>query len=127
MRLIHQLFCSSFRLRHWLNLWKRFRDGNLLFPDNIPIRFYHLLFPVYTGSRLLAALCTGIFAGAGYALIYTRNSSTGGGILADQGRVPGFQEHQFPGKRVAVILEEQAVPDEENVAALGTAGFQLIK
>ena len=50
-----------------------------------------------------------------------------GGILADQGRVPGFQEHQFPGKRVAVILEEQAVPDEENVAALGTAGFQLIK
>lgn len=36
------------------------------------------LFPVYTGSRLLAALCTGIFSGAGYALIYTRNSSTGG-------------------------------------------------
>ncbi|KAI4452735.1 hypothetical protein C823_007320 [Eubacterium plexicaudatum ASF492] len=36
------------------------------------------LFPVYEGSRLLAALCTGVFGGIGYALIYTRNSSTGG-------------------------------------------------
>lgn len=36
------------------------------------------LFPVYTGDRLLAALCTGIFGGIGYALIYTKNSSTGG-------------------------------------------------
>lgn len=36
------------------------------------------LFPVYEGSRLLAALCTGIFGGLGYALIYIQNSSTGG-------------------------------------------------
>ena len=36
------------------------------------------LLPVYEGSRLLAALCTGIFGGLGYALIYTQNSSTGG-------------------------------------------------
>ena len=36
------------------------------------------LFPVYGGSRLLAALCTGIFGGLGYAVIYIRNSSTGG-------------------------------------------------
>ena len=36
------------------------------------------LFPVYGGSRLLAALCTGIFGGLGYALIYIQNSSTGG-------------------------------------------------
>lgn len=36
------------------------------------------LLPVYTGSRLLAALCTGIFGGLGYALIYIQNSSTGG-------------------------------------------------
>lgn len=34
--------------------------------------------PVYTGERLLAALCTGVFAGIGYALIYMQNSSTGG-------------------------------------------------
>ena len=36
------------------------------------------LFPVYEGERLLAALCTGIFAGLGYAIVYMQNSSTGG-------------------------------------------------
>lgn len=36
------------------------------------------LFPVYTGDRLLAAVCTGVLSGLGYALIYMRNSSTGG-------------------------------------------------
>ena len=36
------------------------------------------LFPVYEGDRLLAALCTGVFAGFGYAVIYMQNSSTGG-------------------------------------------------
>ncbi|MEG0541338.1 MAG: YitT family protein, partial [Angelakisella sp.] len=36
------------------------------------------LFPVYEGDRMLAAICTGIFAGFGYALVYMRNSSTGG-------------------------------------------------
>lgn len=36
------------------------------------------MFPFYKGSRLLAALCTGVLAGIGYALIYIQNSSTGG-------------------------------------------------
>ena len=36
------------------------------------------LFPVYEGDRLLAAICTGVLAGLGYALIYMRDSSTGG-------------------------------------------------
>ena len=36
------------------------------------------LFPVYTGDRLLAALCTGVIGGVGYAIIYMQNSSTGG-------------------------------------------------
>ncbi len=36
------------------------------------------LFPVYSGDRLLAALCCGVLAGAGYALIFMRDSSTGG-------------------------------------------------
>ncbi len=35
-------------------------------------------FPVYSGSRLLAALCAGVFMGIGYALIYMQGSSTGG-------------------------------------------------
>lgn len=36
------------------------------------------LFPFYNGSRLLAALVTGVVGGIGYAIIYTRGSSTGG-------------------------------------------------
>lgn len=36
------------------------------------------LLPLYSGDRMLAALCTGVIGGLGYALIYVRNSSTGG-------------------------------------------------
>ena len=36
------------------------------------------LLPVYQGDRLLAAICTGIFCGIGYALMYMHNSSNGG-------------------------------------------------
>lgn len=36
------------------------------------------LFPVYNGSRLLAALCMGVLCGIGYAMIFMRGSSTGG-------------------------------------------------
>lgn len=36
------------------------------------------LLPQYAGDRLLAAICTGLFAGLGYAIIYMNNSSTGG-------------------------------------------------
>lgn len=36
------------------------------------------LLPVYEGDKLLAAICTGVLSGLGYALIYMRNSSTGG-------------------------------------------------
>ena len=46
--------------------------------SSLMIDFVAPLFPVYTGDRLLAALCTGVFGGIGYALIYSKNSSTGG-------------------------------------------------
>lgn len=36
------------------------------------------LLPSYQGSRLLAAICTGVIAGYGYALIFMQGSSTGG-------------------------------------------------
>lgn len=46
--------------------------------SSVIIDYVAPLFPVYTGDRLLAALCTGVFAGLGYAVIYMQNSSTGG-------------------------------------------------
>ena len=36
------------------------------------------LLPLYQGSRLLAAISTGVLGGIGYALIYMQGSSTGG-------------------------------------------------
>lgn len=36
------------------------------------------LFPTYSGDLMLAAICTGIFSGLGYAMIFSNNSSTGG-------------------------------------------------
>lgn len=36
------------------------------------------LIPVYTGDRLLAAVCMGVLCGSGHALIFMRGSSTGG-------------------------------------------------
>jgi uncharacterized membrane-anchored protein YitT (DUF2179 family) len=46
--------------------------------SSVMIDYVAPLFPVYEGSRLLAALCTGVIAGFGYAIIYMQNSSTGG-------------------------------------------------
>lgn len=36
------------------------------------------LFPLYEGDRMLAAICTGVLSGLGFAMIYMRDSSTGG-------------------------------------------------
>ncbi|WP_346887147.1 YitT family protein [Clostridium sp. UBA1056] len=49
------------------------------------------LFPIYSGNPLLAAIFTGVLSGAGLALIYMRNSSTGGTdflILSVRKKVP---------------------------------------
>lgn len=54
------------------------RSIRCLIISSIFIDYIAPLFPVYDGSRLLAALCTGIIAGIGYSIIYMRNSSTGG-------------------------------------------------
>lgn len=36
------------------------------------------LFPIYEGELILSSICMGLFAGLGYALIFLRDSSTGG-------------------------------------------------
>ena len=47
--------------------------------STVIIDFVLPLFPVYEGSRLLAAGFSGVLMGAGLSLIYMRGSSTGGG------------------------------------------------
>ncbi len=46
--------------------------------SSLMIDYLAPLFPVYNGERMLAALATGVLGGTGYALIYMRQSSTGG-------------------------------------------------
>lgn len=46
--------------------------------SSIMVDYIAPLLPLYDGSRMLSAVCTGVFSGLGYALIYMRNSSTGG-------------------------------------------------
>ena len=36
------------------------------------------MFPLFSGDKLLAAICAGVLSGIGYGIIYMRNSSTGG-------------------------------------------------
>ena len=53
------------------------------------------LFPVYEGSRLLAALCTGVIAGMGYSIIYMQNSSTGGSDFNRRDFIPGYRRYHL--------------------------------
>lgn len=64
----------------WKLLGKRFFRSSMLCMalSSALVDYAAPLFPVYEGSRLLAALCTGVFMGIGYALIYMQGSSTGG-------------------------------------------------
>lgn len=59
--------------------------------SSIFIDYVAPLFPVYEGSRMLAALCTGVMTGIGYTLIYIQNTSTGGMdfiIMAIKKKIP---------------------------------------
>lgn len=61
-------------------LGKKFflRSVRCMLISSVFIDYIAPMLPAYQGSRLLAALCTGVIAGLGYALIYMQNSSTGG-------------------------------------------------
>ena len=77
----------------WRLLGKHFFFSSLrcMLLSSVMIDYLAPLFPVYTGDRLLAALCTGVIGGIGYTLIYMQNSSTGGSdfiILAVKARCP---------------------------------------
>lgn len=46
--------------------------------SNAILDFVAPLFPVYEGDLMLSCICMGVFSGIGYALIYMRDTSTGG-------------------------------------------------
>lgn len=68
-----------------------FRSLRCMVISSLMMDYLCPLLPMYMGDRLLAALCTGILSGLGYALIYMQNSSTGGAdfiIMAVKARKP---------------------------------------
>ena len=64
-----------FKLIGWRFLLRSFRCMAI---SSFFMDYISPLLPQYEGERLLAAILTGVRGGAGYAVIYTRNSSTGG-------------------------------------------------
>lgn len=55
-----------------------FKSCKSLIITSLIIDYIAPYFPVYTGDKLLAAICCAAISGVGYALIYMRDSSTGG-------------------------------------------------
>lgn len=60
------------------------------------------LFPVYQGEMILSCICMGIFAGVGYALIYMRNTSTGGTDFITMA-IRALHPHLSLGKIIVVL------------------------
>jgi len=60
------------------------------------------LLPVYQGEYILSCICMGIFAGVGYALIYMRNTSTGGSDFITMA-IRAKNPHLSLGKIIAII------------------------
>ena len=55
-----------------------FRSVKTLIITSLIVDYVAPLFPVYTGDRMLSAVCCGIFTGIGYALVFANQSSTAG-------------------------------------------------
>ena len=55
-----------------------FKSIRCMVLSSVFIDYFAPMLPLYHGERLLAAICTGVLGGLGYAIIYMRNSSTGG-------------------------------------------------
>ncbi len=67
------VFCYRFLGRAFF-----LKSMKTMFISSVIIDYVAPLFPVYEGSRLLAALCMGVLCGTGFALVFMRGSSTGG-------------------------------------------------
>lgn len=60
------------------------------------------LLPIYQGELILSSICMGIFTGIGYALIYMRNTSTGGTDFITL-TIRKLNPHLSLGKIIAVL------------------------
>lgn len=71
-----------------------FKSIRCMIMSSLIIDYVAPLFPVYEGDKMLAAIATGMIGGLGYAIIYMRNSSTGGSdfiVMAIKAKRPHLQ------------------------------------
>jgi len=62
--------------------------------SSLMIDYFAPLFPIFEGSRMLAAIACGVIAGAGFAMIFAQNASMGGTdfiIFAIKSKLPHLQ------------------------------------
>ena len=57
--------------------------------SNILMDWVVPLFPIYQGDMMLSCICMSVFSGIGYALIYMRDTSTGGADFVLIGNTQG--------------------------------------
>lgn len=67
------IMCRKFAGRRFL-----FKSVKSIIITSFIVDFIAPLFPVYSGEKLLATVCCAVISGIGYAMIYMRDSSTGG-------------------------------------------------
>lgn len=110
-RLIHlPIGIGTILLNIPISLWcyrllgKRFFFRSLwcMFLSSMIMDYVAPLLPTYNGSPLLAAICTGVISGYGYALIYKQNSSTGGADFITMG-IKALHPHLPLGKIILIF------------------------
>lgn len=67
------VMCRKFAGRRYL-----FKSVKSIIITSFIVDFIAPRFPVYSGDKLLATICCAVISGIGYAMIYMRDSSTGG-------------------------------------------------
>lgn len=79
------------------------RSVKTMIISSLIMDFVAPLLPVYEGDRMLAAICVGVLSGLGYAIIYLRNTSTGGADFIIM-TVRALKPHMSIGK-ISLILD----------------------
>ena len=98
--------------------------------SSLMIDYVAPLLPVYSGDRLLAALCTGVFAGLGYAVIYMQNSSTGGSdfiIMAVKNLKPYWSVGKISFVTDVIITDTISAAQKSRAAAPGIPVRDTVK
>lgn len=78
------------------------KSGKTLLISNFFMDVVAPLLPVYRGDTMLSCICMGLIAGLGYALMYMRNTSTGGTDFITM-TIRALKPHLSLGRIIAMV------------------------